>query len=114
MNLFLALYLDEDVNILLAELLRARGFDVLTTRDAALLSQDDPDQLAFAAQVVRTFVTHNRADFEALVLQYGTDGRPHAGVIIAVRHPPYEVLRRLLIILDQVTADEMANQLYYI
>ena len=32
----------------------------------------------------------------------------------AVRHPPYEIVRRLLLILNQVTADEMQDQLRYI
>jgi DNA-binding response OmpR family regulator len=33
-NLFICLYLDEDVNVLIAELLQARGFDVITARNA--------------------------------------------------------------------------------
>jgi hypothetical protein len=40
-RLFIALYLDEDVDVLVAELIRAYGFDVLTTRDAGLLGEDD-------------------------------------------------------------------------
>jgi hypothetical protein len=31
-NLFIRLYLDEDVNVLVADLLKARGFDALTVR----------------------------------------------------------------------------------
>lgn len=33
-DVFIRLYLDEDVNVLIADLLKARGFDALTTRDA--------------------------------------------------------------------------------
>ena len=33
-RLFAELYLDEDVSALVAELLRARGFDALTTHEA--------------------------------------------------------------------------------
>jgi len=36
------------------------------------------------------------------------------GIIIAVRRPPYEIVRRLSLILNQVTADEIQNQLRYI
>jgi len=39
---------------------------------------------------------------------------PNYGIIIATRNPPYEIVRRLLLILNQVTADEMQDQLRYI
>lgn len=113
-SVFAELYLDEDVDVLIAELLKARGFSAVTTRDAKLLSADDEQQLAYAVSEGKTFLTHNRADFEALVQQYFESGDHHYGVIIATRHPVYEVVRRLLIILNQVTADEMENQVRYI
>jgi hypothetical protein len=49
-----------------------------------------------------------------LAQTYFASGQTHYGIIIAVRHPPYEIVRRLLLILNQVTADEMQNQLRYI
>ena len=113
-SVFVELYLDEDVDVLVAELLKARGFSAATTRDAELLGTDDERQLAYAVSKGKTFVTHNRVDFEALVQQYFQDDTHHYGVIIATRHPVYEVVRRLLIILNQVTADEMENQIRYI
>ena len=33
-GLFIRLYLDEDVDVLVAEMVRAHGFDALTTREA--------------------------------------------------------------------------------
>jgi hypothetical protein len=33
-GLFMALYLDEDVDVLIADLIRARGFIVITTQEA--------------------------------------------------------------------------------
>lgn len=113
-RLFIQLYLDEDVDVLVAELLQARGFDALTTRDAELLEQSDADQLAFAVNEERTFLTHNRADFEQLAKSYFESNRDHYGIILAVRRPPHEIVRRLLTLLNQVTADEMKNQLRYI
>lgn len=62
----------------------------------------------------KTFVTHNRADFERLIQEYFNLGKIHYGVIIAVRHPPQEIARRLVKILNHVTADEMVNQVRYI
>jgi hypothetical protein len=59
-------------------------------------------------------LTHNRADFEALHRAYIEGGRHHAGILIAVRHPAYEIVRRLLLILNAVTADEMRDQVRYL
>jgi hypothetical protein len=41
-------------------------------------------------------------------------GKVHYGIIIAVRHPLHEMLRRLLLILNHFTADELQNQVRYI
>lgn len=49
-QLLIELYLDEDVDVLLADLLRARGFAVQTTREAHQLGRNDADQLAYAAK----------------------------------------------------------------
>lgn len=66
-SIFICLYLDEDVNVLVADLLQARGFDVITARDAGQLHATDAEQLAFVVNQARTLVTHNRTDFEELV-----------------------------------------------
>lgn len=113
-NLFIELYLDEDVSVLVADLVRARGLIALTARAAGQLHASDADQLAYAVTQHKTLLTHNRADFEALAHAYFAAGQPHAGIIIAVRHPPYEIVRRLFLILNHVTADEMHDQIRYI
>jgi predicted nuclease of predicted toxin-antitoxin system len=113
-TLFIELYLDEDVNVLVAALLRARGFTALTTREAGQLHTSDLEQLAYAVSQRKTFLTHNRADFEARAKEYLAARQTHYGIIIAVRYPAQEIVRRLLRILNQVTADEMQNQVRYI
>ena len=113
-SLFIRLYLDEDVNVLVADLLNARGFDALTVRDAGQLQASDEEQLAYAVNQQRTLVTHNRTDFEELIQAYFDNGQKHYGVILAVRRLPQEIAQRLLVILNQVTADEMENQVRYI
>ncbi len=113
-NLFIELYLDEDVSVLVADLVQARGLIALTACAAGQLHASDAAQLAYAVSQHKTLLTHNRADFEALAHIYFATGQPHAGIIIAVRHPPYEIVRRLLLILNHVTADEMRDQLRYI
>ncbi|HSI36034.1 MAG: hypothetical protein ACAI43_22525 [Phycisphaerae bacterium] len=59
-------------------------------------------------------LTHNRADFEALAADYLSTGRSHPGIIIAVRRTPQEIARRVLGILNDVTADEMVDQVRYV
>lgn len=113
-GLFIELYLDEDVHVLVADLVRAKGFEAITTRDAGQLSSSDPQQLAYATNHQKTLVTHNRVDFERLAQEYFNQDKKHYGIILAVRHPPQEIARRLLIILNNVTADEMENQVRYI
>jgi predicted nuclease of predicted toxin-antitoxin system len=46
-QIFICLYLDEDVNVLIADLLKARGFDAITARDAGQLHATDAEQLAW-------------------------------------------------------------------
>lgn len=113
-RIFISIYLDEDVNVLLADLLRARGFEATTAQEARQLGKTDEQQLAYAVNQGMTLLTHNRVDFETLAQAYFEANQEHYGIIFATRRPPQEILRRLLIILNQVTADEMKNQVRYI
>ncbi len=113
-HLFIELYLDEDVNVLIADLVCARGFRVMTTQAAGQVGTTDENQLAFATSQGKAILTHNRADFEALAQRYYEEKKAHSGIIIAVRRHPKELSRRVLILLDSVTADEIENQILYI
>lgn len=113
-HLFIELYLDEDVDALIADLLRARGFKVTTTQEAGQLGKGDEQQLVYAVSQQKAFFTHNRNDFETIAEEYFAAGKEHHGIIIGVRRYPYEIARRLLVILNNVTADEMKNQLRYL
>jgi len=113
-RLFIELYLDEDVDVLVADLVRARGFKAVTTQEAGRKRRDDDEQLGFAASRQSTLLTHNRVDFEALAQRYFTEGKTHSGIIIATRRDPYEIAKRLLVILNHVTADEMTDQIRYV
>ena len=113
-RLFIELYLDEDVDVLIAQLIRARGFAVVTTQEAGQLRNSDAEQLAYAVNQHKALLTHNRVDFETLAQTYLTTGQTHDGILIAVRRPPRDIARRLLRILNAVTAEEMQNQVRYI
>ena len=40
-RIFASLYLDEDVSVLLADIIRSKGFEVATVRDVGQLSADE-------------------------------------------------------------------------
>jgi acetolactate synthase regulatory subunit len=113
-ELFIELYNDEDVSVLIAELIKARGFSVLTTHDAENLGKSDAEQLQFAVENKRVLLTHNRVDFEKLATEYFDEGKTHYGMIMAIRRLPNETLQRLLEVLNHTTAEEMINQIRYI
>ena len=113
-QIFIELYLDEDVSVRLADLLRARGFVVNTTLDAGNLGRSDREQLEYAAERKLSLLTHNRADFEALAQYYFSAGLTHHGIIVAVRRPAREIAARLFPILNSRTSDEIKNQVIYI
>jgi hypothetical protein len=105
-----ALYCDEDVSVVFAAMLRARGFPVSTARDAGHLGWTDERQLQVAADADGILLTHN---FECLHRQWLESGRRHAGIIIARRRLPGELTVRLGRLLGRLTADEFTNQLFY-
>lgn len=113
--LFIRLYLDEDVSVFVAQLLRPHGFDVLTTRDAQNLSRSDAAQLQFAAAHQHTILTHNRCDYERLHETALREHRSHSGILIANRRASdFELARRIMTVLNTFTAEEITNQLLYL
>ena len=59
-------------------------------------------------------LTHNRVDFELLHLEYMTEGWEHSGIIVTPQKNAYEIVQRVAILLNTLTADEIANQLLYV
>lgn len=61
-----AFYLDHDVDVVLADLLRARGHQATTVRDLGLERASDAEHLLLAAQRGWLFVTRNGGHFLVL------------------------------------------------
>jgi hypothetical protein len=96
----LRLYLDEDVDVLLGDLLTAHGFDCLTTAAAGHLGWTDEAQLEWSAQEGRVLITHNRVDFEELAVNWWGTQKDHAGIVLAIRRSDtYDLLRHVLPVL---------------
>ncbi len=113
-DIFIEFYLDEDVDILIAELIRSQGFQAVTTDEVGRKGKSDPQQLEYAVSRQIVIVTHNRLDFEELAQKYFAESQTHYGIIISVQRLPHEIAERLLKILNDFTADEMTNQIIYI
>jgi predicted nuclease of predicted toxin-antitoxin system len=113
-GLFASLYLDEDVDVLIAAALRSRGFSATTTLEAGQTGNSDEEQLAFAAERRMAVLTHNRIHFEELARGYYAAGRKHHGIIIAVRRLPNDVANRLLVLLNDLSAEEFEDRVVYI
>jgi predicted nuclease of predicted toxin-antitoxin system len=108
-ELFVRLYLDENLPIVLAPLIHARGFFATTAHAEGRLSASDADHLRYAASHGYCLVTHNRQHFIQLHSDTLNAGQTHAGIIIAVVHDVYTLANRLAERLNTITADEMAN-----
>jgi hypothetical protein len=109
-----SLYLDEDVNVVLAEMLKAHGFRTITARDAGMLGTIDEDQLRFASMHRLALVTHNRADFLALHRRSLAENLEHWGIIIALQRAPARNASLLLGLLERLTAEDLKGQLLYV
>jgi hypothetical protein len=94
--------------------LTSRGISAASTPQQGKIGSSDEAQLVFSTSIAHCILTHNRVDYESLHLQYIEAGRSHAGMMIAPRKTPYEIVQRALILLDALTADEIANQLLYL
>ena len=110
----LRVYLDEDVDVLLAGLLTARGYDCLTTMPAGRLGKTDEEQLEFAGQESRVLITHNRTDFENLARAWWSAQRDHAGIVLALRRADvYDLARHVIPVLQLYDQAGWRNTILY-
>ena len=115
--LFVRLYLDQHIKLQLADDLRERGYDVLTTQEAELETAPDDVQLEFATQQDRTLLTYNIRDFAPLHEEWTTVGRMHAGIIVSQQLGGREygfLLNRMRRLLNHFTADEMRGNFVHL
>ncbi len=90
------LLLDEQISSKVAERLRGQGCDaVAVSSESALRGLSDPDVFEIAQAQGRAMVTYNRADFEAINLEFAELGNEHHGLVIVhpVRFPSRDFAR---------------------
>ena len=108
------LLLDEQIWKYLAKLLREQGFDVIHVYDVDLDAKPDHEILQFAAREHRAIVTFNVRDFVPLAIQYYEDGKEHYGVVVSKEPAHGELKRRVMKLLESVTAEELLNSVRYL
>ena len=110
----IAFYLDEHVQLALAEAMRARGVDVLTTQEAGNTGVADMRQLAFATENKRSLFSYNKGHFARIHYQWMSIHRPHAGIILSDQMTISSVLRRLMKLHFSLNSEDMQNRLEYL
>ena len=74
--------LDEDLTPAIGEIGRGQGLDVVSVHELGRRQRSDEEQLRFAAEQGRVFITRNRDDFIRLTVAWFQTGLPHPGVLI--------------------------------
>lgn len=110
----ITLYLDEDVDPLLAQVLRDRGIDCVSAKEARNLGRSDRDQLTFATNQGRAILTLNVRDFVRLATESASSGRHHTGIIVSDHLPFRELLRRVVVLLQRHAQTDLTDMLLWL
>ena len=103
------LLLDEDVPVLLAQVLRERGYDVVHVTEVGLSGSPDVAVLEWAVEQRRAVLTHNVRDFLALAERAAESSLDHYGILPSPQLPFGDLLRRALRTLRDRTAADLVN-----
>jgi predicted nuclease of predicted toxin-antitoxin system len=106
--------LNEHVSPRLADQLRKYGFDVTCTLELGMVEPDDDEQLAYAASNQRALVTFNHKDFAIRHARYLAGGKEHWGIVLSTEETVDVLRRRLLRLLNTLSADELKNQVCWL
>ncbi|MBI4557872.1 MAG: DUF5615 family PIN-like protein [Candidatus Hydrogenedentes bacterium] len=104
-------YLDEHIPNAVAQGLRRRRIDVLTTFEARRGGSPDKDQMRFAARQGWIIVTGDADYLAAAAL-----GESHAGIVFLTEHAHSvgRIVSHLTLIHDQLTAVDMTNRVEFL
>jgi hypothetical protein len=111
----LALYLDHNVQLAVADGLLTRGLDVLTARSDGFDRRSDRAMLERAAELDRVLFTQDM-DFLVIAGEWQKSGRNFCGIVFA-QHQVVTVGRAITdleLIAKLMTAEEIRNQLLYL
>ncbi|MBI3978308.1 MAG: DUF5615 family PIN-like protein [Chloroflexi bacterium] len=87
----LRVYLDQCVDLKLAQVLQGRGYWVITAAAAGTLDAGDDEQLAYATGNGLLIVTHNGKHFWALHQRFRQQHRHHGGIVVLPQRVPFAI-----------------------
>lgn len=79
-----------------------------------MLEATDSEQLAYATAEKRAIVTFNVRDFAPLHEKYLEKNEEHWGIIFSTEEPIGVLTRRLLRLLNNISAQELKNQVRWL
>lgn len=105
------LYFDENVEVAVADQMRARGIEAVTVRDLNLLGDTDENHLARATRMGYVLCTYD-ADYPRM----HAEGVQHSGIVFGREHSTTigDWVRGLELICGAMTAEEMINHIEYL
>jgi len=106
----LVFYINESVNIAVAEGLKRRGVKVITARDSGNLGLSDEEQFEYARKENLVIITHDD-DFLSLAMD-----REHKGIVF-VHQQKYSIgdlIRKLKLLWDVVEQKDMKNHVEFL
>lgn len=100
----------------LVRALRDRGVDLATSSEAGFNEAADETQLAHATQENRVLLTYNAADFCRLHHDTISEGRHHAGIVIAEQQkfPVGEMMQKVLRLRTTLDTTTMRDRLEFL
>lgn len=94
----IALYLDENVPPLVANILRSEQYDVVSAHEVGMAGRADEEQLRYAAANGRAILTFNQKHFRPLYDEWWFAGRTHCGIILSREFKTHEIAELLRLI----------------
>jgi hypothetical protein len=111
------LYLDEDsMQQALVNALRARGVEVITALETGMIERKDEHHLEYATERGCVLFSFNVGDYFYLHTNFLSEGKQHAGIILAQqqRYSVGEIMRKLLLLISTTPAEAMVNQVEFL
>ena len=109
------IYTNESVQVAIAEGLKRRGIDARSCRDIGNYGLTDEQQLDYACKSNLVIFTHDD-DFLKLSAKYIAQGKKHSGVIYSHQkdYSIGECIRRIKLIVDVLSPEEMRNHIEFL
>lgn len=108
------LYFDENVPESIAQALKLRGYNVLTTNSAKKKGLTDIEQLHFSTSEQRVIFTFNTGDFCKLHAQFLKEGKGHEGIIVSMQLNINTIIRGLINICSVLKPEDIRNNLIWL